>query len=457
MRKKFSIKGGWPLALLSGSIYFANLWLSAKGHVWPTLLLVLVLFSSVVVAALNPAARRYLPALFMLSVIGFPEYLPDPYAPEFFAPFKFAKFVAFSCLLLILKPAPSKGGIAFLALLMVATGVAVFKGKIGDIGAEIWYVLLIVIALNAKCRQEFANSAYLLLSALERIFYLLIPLAILTHATGMYDERAGETVVYFYGHWVGIVTAFAIYLVFSRQSEVFGSLWIRVSLLLGTIFVCIASYQSSHFALFIIAVSIAMIQRGHGSSGMSTTLLSSVALVSLLVVGAIIMAHGETGTWLYLKVSQLYLLASGSVLEAGNSVVIRISELLSIFEQGNIWSITFGHGAFSTYVAKGAFWDIVIFHEATFPERELLSGELQYIHESVVMLLKWTGLVGLGLAFLGVFRLRTNPLVERGAATFVAIVFLLFFASSLQTGLLITGLFVLSMGFNRHASNQARN
>jgi hypothetical protein len=453
----FFIKGGWPLALVSGSIYFVNLWLSSEGLVWPTLLLVLALFSSVVVAALTPAARRYLPALFLLSVIGFPEYLPDPYAPEFVAPFKFAKFVALSCLLLIFKPVSSTGGLAFLAMLMVATGVAVFKGKIGDVGAEIWYVLLIVVALNAKCRREFANSAYLLLSALERLFYLLIPLAILTHATGMYDKRAGETLVYFYGHWVGIVTAFAIYLAFSRQSVVFGSLWIRVILLLSTIFVCMASYQSSHFALFIIAVSIAMIQRGHGSSGMSTTLLSSVALVSLLVVGAIIMALGETGTWLYLKVSQLYMLASGNFLESGNSVVIRISELLSIFEQGTIWSIFFGNGAFSIYLPKGAFWDIVIFHEATFPERELLAGELQYIHESVVMLLKWVGLVGLGLACLGVFRLRKNALVERGTATLVAIVFLLFFASSLHTGLLITGLFVLSMGFNRHASNQARN
>ena len=441
------------LALLIGTVYCANLWLSAKGLVWPTLVLVLALFSSVVVVALYPTARRYLPALFILSVIGFPQYLPDPYAPEFVAPFKFAKFVALGCLFLMFKPAPSRGGVVFLALLIVATCVAAFKGKTGNIEAEIWYVLFIVVGLNTKCRLEFANSANLLLSALERLFYLLIPLAIFTRATGLHDERAGETVVYFYGHWVGIVTAFAIYAGFSRQSVVFSSSWIRISFLIITIFVCMASYQSAHFVLFIIAVSIAIYQRSHRGGGISTILLPSVGLVSMLAVGAIILARAETDTWLYLKISQVYLLGSGNFMEAGNSVLIRISQLLSILEQGTVWSILFGSGVFSTYLASGAYWDAVVFHEATFPEREILAGELQYIHESVVMLLKWGGLVGLGLACLGAFRLRKSAFVDRGTAILVATVFIMFFASSLQTGLLVTGLFVLSMGFSRHASN----
>jgi hypothetical protein len=455
--KKFSIRSGWPLALLVGAVYCANLWLSAKGLVGPTLMLVLALFISVVVAALQPASRPYVPALFLLSVIGFPQYLPDPYAPEFVAPFKFAKFVALGCLFLMLKPAPSRGGIAFLALLTVATGVALFNGKIGDVGAEIWYVLFIAVAFNAKCRPDFVKSASLLLSALERLFYLLIPIGMFTRATGLHDERAGETVVYFYGHWVGIVTAFAIYAAFSRQSVVFSFSWIRIVLLVITIYFNMASYQSAHFVLFIIALSIVMLQRGHRGSGVSSLLLPSVALVSLLAGGAILLARVETHTWLYLKISQLYLLTSGNVIDASNSVMIRASQFLSIFEQGTVWSILFGRGAFSTYLASGAYWDTVIFHEATFPERELLAGELQYIHESVVMLLKWAGLVGLGLAYLGAFRLRTSALVDRGTATLVATIFLMFFASSLQAGLLITGLFVLSTGFIRHASNQARD
>lgn len=453
----FSAKGSWPLALLSGALYCVNLWLGAQGLAWPTILLVLALFGAVVAAAFVPAARRYLPALFFMSVVGFPQYSADPYAAEFVAPFSFAKFVALSSLLLMCKPAPSKYGMAFFGLVVLATIAAALSGRIGNVWAEVWYVFLIVFALNVQVRPSLANAARLLLGAMERLFYLLIPLAMFTLATGLTDERSGGTVVYFYGHWVGIATAFAIYAASSRQSTVFGSTWIRISLMVTTFFFCIASYQSGHFVLIIIALLIVMAQRRHEYGQRSVIFLPVVVLATLLVSGAVILARGETDSWLFMKVSQLFLLGSGGFIEGSNSVLIRVSELISMFEQGNLWTILFGRGAFSTYLAEGAFWDIVIFHKATFPEREILAGELQYIHEPVVMLLKWVGLVGLGLACLGMYRLRQSVLVDRVTATLVAVVLLMFFASSLQTGFLITGLFVLSNGFKRHVPTKNRH
>ncbi|MEW5755443.1 MAG: hypothetical protein AB1810_04010 [Pseudomonadota bacterium] len=446
---------GWLLALSAGTLYCVNQWLTVHGLKWPTTLLVLVLFGVVAITAVQPALRRYLPAIFFLSVIGFPAYSADPYAIDYVAPFSLAKFVALGSLALMCRPALSVYGISLFFIIVIATGMAVLLGRFGDIWAEVWYVILIVFALNTMGRKGLASSAHLLLSALERIFYLLVPIAAFTYATGMHDERSGGTVVYFYGHWIGIATTFAVYAALSQQSTVFRVSWIRLTLLITTIYVCMASYQSAHFILFIVAVLIAMYQQRKRGGRTSNIFLPLIALTALLLAGTVILQRGETDSWLYLKISQVFLLASGGFVEASNSVTIRVSQLISMFEQGNIWTILFGRGMSSIYFPEGALWDSVIFHEATFPERELASGQLQYIHEPVVMLLKWSGLVGLTLVILGLFGLRRITYIDRQQATLVIVVFLLFFASSLHTGILVTGLFILSKGVKLYVSTKS--
>jgi hypothetical protein len=147
---------------------------------------------------------------------------------------------------------------------------------------------------------------------------------------------------------------------------------------------------------------------------------------------------------MYLKVAQVTQLFAGNFLEAGNSVLIRLSEVVSLLEQGTFANVLFGRGLGSTYAAVGAFWDMAVFHEATFPERELASGDLQYIHEPLVMVVKWAGIVGLALVVFGVLRGIRGSDSRRDLRILLALVFLLYFASSLQTALLVTAMYILA-------------
>jgi hypothetical protein len=445
-------RNAWPLAIGAASLYCVNQWLGARGTTWPTSLLVLLLLGSVAATVLSPTLRRHLPAIFLLSVIGFPEYSADPYAQGYISPFGLAKFASLAALALMCRLGLSAPGVAFALIVAGATGAAAVAGRLGDVWAEVWYLLLILLALNARAVPGVEVAARSMLESLERIFYLLLPLALFTRVTGLIDERAGDSIVYFYGHWVGIVTAFAIYAATARRSSVFRSSPMRIALLVATIAVCMPSYQSAHFILFILALLIAYFEgrEDKQAGSMSQRWLPAVALVVLLGVGGLVLVQGQSDTWLYLKISQIFLLFSGGFLEASNSVTIRISQLVTMFEQGSLLTILFGRGAFSTYQADGAFWDIVVFHIATFPEREILAGELQYIHEPVVMLLKWGGVFGLGIACFGLLRLRRSALVDRPLANLIAVTYLLFFASSLQTGMLLTAVFVLFMDRPRH-------
>jgi hypothetical protein len=404
-------------------------------------------------SVLVPELRKHLPGIFLLSVIGFPEYSADPYAADYVAPFGWAKFVALAALALMCRPTFALPGIAFALVISGATVAASLAGRLGDVWAEVWYLLLILVALNARAAPGLETGSRLMVEAMERLFYLLLPLALFTRLAGLHDERAGDSVVYFYGHWVGIVTAFAIYSATSGRSTVYRSSFLRLAVLVATIAVCLASYQSAHFILFVIAVLIANFEASGPrlAAGRVRRWLPAFALVALLGVGGLVLLQGQTDTWLYLKISQVFLMFSGGFLEASNSVTIRVSQLITTFEQGSLWTGLLGRGAFSTYQAEGAFWDLVVFHSATFPEREILAGELQYIHEPVVMLLKWGGVVGLGLACLGLSRLRSSRHIDKPLATLIATTYLLFFASSLHTGVLLTAVFVLFMDRSRNA------
>lgn len=449
----------WPTALLIAALYCVNQWLAVRGISAPTNLAVLLILMAVVLASLSPSLGKLFPALFLVSLLGFPEYSADPYAADYIAPFSFAKVPALLSLFLMGRPRLNRHGLAFVILIIIATAAASGAGRLGDVSAEIWYVALAVLAMNSASPRELAGATQWILAVLERVFYLLIPLALFTRVMGMYDERAGDSVVYFYGHWVGLSTAVALYASTAGTSAVFGSARIRFPILIATICLCMASYQSAHFLLYFAVVVLAMkeTRRPGPHRKIQSIWIPMAALALMLLTGTIILARGETDSWLYLKISQIFLLFSGGFVEASNSVTIRVSQLISMFEQGSPWTILFGRGAFSTYQADGAFWDIVVFHSATFPERELLSGDLQYIHETPVMVLKWIGLVGLTIFCLGMLRLRSSPYLDKSLAAMIALFFLLFFTSSLQTGMLVTALVMLSTPHQRHAATSNRH
>ena len=157
------------------------------------------------------------------------------------------------------------------------------------------------------------------------------------------------------------------------------------------------------------------------------------------------MLNTATDSWLYLKVVQVASLFAGDLIEIGNSATIRIAQMQALFEQGDPFSILFGRGMGSIYAAEGSAWDFVIFHEATYPAAELESGNLQYIHESVTMLVKWIGVVGTALVAYLIYKIARQTALT-GVQGLLCIMFVLLFSSSLHSAILVTMLFLLNTG-----------
>jgi hypothetical protein len=431
------LDSNWLLASTAALLYCVNQWLAVRGIHALTALFVLLLLATTLLCAFSERTRRHLPAICFLCLFGFPEYSADPYLPGYVAPFGLAKIPALLSMLMMLRFHISIHGLVVAFFMAISTAGAILVGRFGDWYAEMWYAALLLLALNSSSPlATHAKTAWL--RAFERLFYLLLPMALFSSLTGLFEQRSADTTTYFYGHWIGIVSAIAIYRTATGESYILTNNTVRLTLLVITIYICAASYQSAHFILMGAAILFA-VGKNLTSRVSSTTILGSLALlVSLPIAGFLVLSNAGTDSWLYLKVSQVVSLASGEFLEASNS------QLLSLFEQSDPISIAIGRGVASTYVPEGALWDFVVFHEATYPEQELVSGQLQYIHESITMLIKWVGICGLAFIFYSVYtRLRKSGSLK-SIDGLIALMFLLLFASSLHTGIITTLLYIFT-------------
>ena len=108
---------------------------------------------------------------------------------------------------------------------------------------------------------------------------------------------------------------------------------------------------------------------------------------------------------------------------------------------------------FGIYFAEGAYWDFVNLHDATFSQGQISSGRFQSIHEPVVMLLKWGGVIGTGLILLMMYRKIVS---SRGAGPFFmlsAFYLLMTFAASPQAGFIGLVIFLFSKDSSLKSSN----
>jgi hypothetical protein len=440
---RFRVDRPWALAAVAGLLYCASIVLAYHGLHAIVALAGGLLTLAALLALVDARYRAHAPIILFVAVIGFPEYGPDPYLPNFVAPFSFAKYACALCFGAMCRPAVTRGGIALAAIVGISGFMAATAGRVGDIGAEAWYAVLLLVALNAHARLEVVGRLGTIVLACERVFYMLPVMAAATFFLGVYDVRAGNTYVHFYGHWIGIVSAVAFYQLLSGSSTVLGAVLPRMAAVLVTLYAVHTSYQSAHFVLLMIAAAVGVRAAIKTRARRTSWAIPLVGIGVAATLGAYAVLTGEAGTWVYLKVTQVAELFAGDFVDASNSVVIRVSELISVLEQGSWVNVLFGRGLGSTYVPRGALWESAVFHDATFPERELVSGDLQYIHEPLVMILKWAGIIGVLLAAYEVIRrAKASP---RGLAALIAVTYLLYFASTLQTGLFVTAFYVLTV------------
>lgn len=440
-----SLNVRWLLPSAAAVLYCINQLMAVYGIRAPTSLMAFIFLLVTVICAFNVRAYRFLPHICFCILLGFPEYSADPYLKDYVAPFSLAKFPALLALILMLRIRINASGILVGFLLLVSTLSAFLAGRLGNLSAEIAYAVFLILALNTT--SPLAGRAKLIwLDAMERMFYLLLPIAVFSEFAGIYEQRSTDTTTYFYGHWVGIVSALAIYRAAVGDSRLFNSATIRYSLIIVTVYVCAASYQSVHYVFFVAAAAFAL-AKSASSRGNSRNIAASIVVMVLVPAFMyLVLSTYSADSWVYLKLSQIAALTSGSFLESSNSVTIRVAQLVSLFEQGGWPSIVAGRGLASTYLAEGSLWEFVVFHEATYPEGQLLSGQLQYIHESVTMLLKWVGLAGLFVVLYSIGRRLNSIGGVKGVEGFSVLMFLFLFASSLNTGIIVTLLLVFCLG-----------
>lgn len=439
------INGNWLLASVAAFLYCINQWMAVNGIHWLTALTALLLLAATIPCAFDARARRFLPYICFISLFGFPEYSADPYLLNYIAPFSLAKIPALISMLLMLHIRFNVIGILVAILLFSSTLGAVLLGRFGAWDAEVWYAALLLLALNASSPlSDQAKSIWL--GALELLFYLLLPIALFSGATGLYEQRSADTTTYFYGHWIGIITTLAIYRATTGESRLFFSNIFRLPLIVVIVYICSASYQSAHFILFIAAAAMAALKNIAGRANSTNIAASFTMLLAIPISGYIVLSQSGADSWLYLKVSQIFALATGGFLEASNSVTIRVAQFISMFEQSSLFSILGGRGMASTYRPEGPMWEFVIFHEATYPAEQLASGKLQYIHEPITMLIKWIGLVGTTLVLYAIFKKVHIARSLISIEGLLALMFLLLFASSLHTGIIVTLLVIFGFG-----------
>lgn len=432
----------WIVAATSATLYCLNLWFSVNGFYLFSFLLTLLLSLSVIAIAYSKVHQTKLPYITFILIFGFPEYAANPYLEDYQSPFSLSKIPALISLLMMLKLKKNPTGLGIFFLLLLSTTTAIIFNRFGILKAEIWYVLMLLIILHSALKSTAFKFHAIWLGGIERLFYLLPLIATFIVLTGLFDQRSENTLTLFYGHWLGIITTITIYLTAANQSTLYRFKALRVVLMLLIIYMCAASYQSVHFILFFLASLLATATNLTKESKPTISFSSILILLSIPVSGYFVLSQLDTDSWIYLKFNQIVSLYSGTFLETSNSVTIRVAQFLSLIEQGDIFSILFGRGVASIYLLDGSMWDYVILHEGTFPENQILTGRLQYIHESLTMIFKWIGITGLLLLIYFLFIKSKSHVLFKHRGLLYSILFILLFSASSQAALIVTILFL---------------
>lgn len=385
--------------------------------------------------------------ILLFSLLAIPLYGANPYAAGYFSAFTYGKFLTVAALLSLLTLHPSLSGLLVTLMLLGTTIVAAAGGHIGTFRHEVFYGVFLIVALNFRIRRLKLDLTDEACRLMERVYILLAPTAIIIQKLGLSDLRAGDTTVSFYGHWIGIVAAVSAFRLSSGQARILGT---RLTYLIGsllTTYLVYTSFQSLHYLLILMGAVIGL-NSGRKSKTPLFRLVIGGIFVALFFVGIYYLnSHVAAGSWLALKVRQIFALLTFQFFGLSNSLTIRLAELQTMILGRGFGQVLLGSGIGSVYQPIGSLWQYAKFVPGTFPQSQLNSGQFQYVHMSIIMMIKWIGLIGTFISVSLLFRrvARSKVRFRNGFAVFSLAIFLLLFAATSQAGLLALVLFISSI------------
>ena len=270
--------------------------------------------------------------------------------------------------------------------------------------------------------------------------------ALIVELGGVSSNRGNGSTVYIFGHWFGLLTGFFLFKL-PKLNLLNTQTIIIIGCLTVSLYININSFQSAHFLWVFICLCL-----GIGVTKRITLgkILWAVFVITCLylvqTIDLIWLSTSGRFSWLGMKLLQLFSIITFDISFVSNSPLIRISEVISLVQQSDYFQLLFGRGFASVYLLEGALWDLVVLHEATFPAEQLDLGRLQMVHETSILLLKWTGVVGLLIFIFAIVKKTSAANVDSSDLYFMIAMALLFLLSGVQTGLLTLFLLRFAVG-----------
>lgn len=393
------------------------------------------------------------PVAILFFILAFPEYGANPYNEEFFSPFYYQKYVIilFCISMFNLKIRPYI--IYLISGLLISWLLSFYYEINGAVVNEIVQLFILISFLNIKIYES--NQKLVMTFLLSFIAFCFIT-SILIDLFGLYSYRTNGGKVYIYGHWYGILVGYFIYTIrrirLSLQYKLLLSIFFCFSLILN-----INSLQSAHLIFIVLCIFFTF--RIFERINVRSIFLSFIFCYTLYLLSAFLINYGITTgeyAWLFKKGLQVLNLSQLDVTAIDNSPLIRMNEILSIFQQSNLIQLLIGRGFASTYELGGAYWELTNLHSATFPLDQIESGILQMVHETATYIFKWSGFIGLfSIYFISIRILRREGFYNSNLH-FIILMIALFLLSSIQTGLLCLMLIKYFFGTENHHKKSSR-
>ena len=371
--------------------------------------------------------------LLFILILAFPEYGPDPYNTSFFSPFYFQKYVLLIAILSNFRLKCNFITIVFIILLILSFVTSYVYKIQGAVLNEI--VLLFILGSLFFLKFDHKDKERITSFLLSFISFCFITSLIID----FYDvssSRSNGGDVYFFGHWYGILVGYFIL----KILEVHYSLRVRF-MLIASFFLSVMwninSFQSSHFVWIFACL---VIQLFFSSSLSLRRILFCIFFCApLYFLYKVVLMYGigtNDNSWALMKLLQVTSLFKFNIVEIGNSPLIRISEVVSLIQQSNFAQLFMGRGFASTYEMSGSLWALVNLHVSAFPDDQLESRSLQLVHETLVMLFKWSGILGILMFTLILLRRFNLEGFCRVHTYFCITLSYLFILSGVHTGIL---------------------
>jgi hypothetical protein len=438
-----SFDNPWLIAGVTAVLFCFNQYFGATSYIFSNIA-ALGLVGIILFCFINNRYRHFLPVLFFVSVFGFPEYSANPYLDNFHSPFYFAKVGSLICVFSFFRPNISVPILIYCAVVFLSTLLSFLCNAMGDLYLEIWFYGFLLMVLFNRSNLNGGKDFRIMFLWMEALFYFLVPIMLFIDKFELYDVRAGGTVVYFYGHWLGIISAISVYSIVSNSSGLLFHWTLRWIFMFVILYFCLSSFQSEHYLFLGFAVLLSLgkfIFRSKKSFLVGVVCLLAVS--AIICLGFIYILNLKTNSWTYMKMYQVASLFSGTS-ELTNSLLIRYAEFISLIQQGGLYSWLFGYGLAGIYRPIGEIWNGVILRNTSFPSDQLSSRNFQMIHESFVMLFKWSGSFGLIFVVWKIFRKLGLEFYKFRESWLVFLFYITLFSSSLNTGLILTGLILFS-------------